>query len=106
MKVLWLHHRIAASVVINALLIISVDGFKRIRNYHAQYHAIKAGLVAEVCACAKKRVEERLGDMEHRDTAKRNREIRHNRAKNRRANHKNFHMFRNTTIAEFKSTIT
>ena len=44
--------------------------------------------------------------MEHRNTAKKTREIRHNHAKIRRANHKKFRMFRNTTISEFKSTIT
>ena len=33
-KVLWLHHRISASVIINALLIISVDGFNRMTNYN------------------------------------------------------------------------
>ena len=33
-KLLWLHHRISASVNINALLIVSDDGFKRITNYH------------------------------------------------------------------------
>ena len=34
MKVLWLHPRISASIIINAFLIISVDGFNHITNYH------------------------------------------------------------------------
>ena len=29
-------------------------------GYWAQYHTIKAGLVAEVYACAKRKIEERL----------------------------------------------
>ena len=58
---------ISASVIINALQIVSVDGFKRITNYNGNIvwktflkpqlgtisHTIKAGLVAEVYACPK-----------------------------------------------------
>ena len=72
MKVLWLSYRISAFVIINALLIFSIDRFNRITNYHgnivwhwkckpflhrnwARYHTIKAGLVAVVYACAKKK---------------------------------------------------
>ena len=69
-------------------------------------HTIKAGLLAEVYACAKKTLKSGKGYTEHHNTAKRNREIRHNHAKNPRANHKNFGMFRNTTISEFKATFT
>ena len=54
----------------------------------------------------KKTLKSGQGYTEHRNTAKRNREIRHNNTKNPRANHKNFGMFRNTTISEFKATIT
>ena len=53
----------------------------------------------------KKRLKSGLAYTEHRNTAKKNREIRHNHAENRRANNKKFRMFRNTTISEFKTTI-
>ena len=129
MKVPWLHHKISASVNINALLIIFLDGFNRITNYpgtnyqgilfgtksvkplktatgHSITDTIKAGLVGEVYACGKKGLKSGQGYTEHRKTAKENRIIRHNHAKNRPANHQKFCMFRNTTISQFKTTVT
>ena len=54
----------------------------------------------------KKGLKSGLGYMEHRNTAKRNREIRHNHAKIAEPITKKFRMFRNTTILELKITIT
>ena len=76
-KVLWLQHRISASVIINAFLIAFVDGFSKGLQLHnrllweyclalkwkpfyylnwARYHTIEAGLVLEVYANAKKKI--------------------------------------------------
>ena len=43
MKVLWLSYRISASVIINALLVFSVDRFNRVTNYHGNivWYALK-----------------------------------------------------------------
>ena len=73
---------------------------------HSITETIKVGLVAEVYACGKKGLKSGLGYTEHRKTAKENRIVRHNHTKNRPANHQKFCMFRNTTISEFKTTIT
>ena len=70
------------------------------------HYKISTGLVAEVYACTKKKIKERLGYIEHPNTAKENGRIRQNHAKNRLANHKKFRMFGNTTIVELKTTIT
>ena len=125
MKVLWLSYRISASVIINALLVFSVDRFNRITNYHGNivWYALKVWTFltpqlvtvshyqSRSCSSSirmrkKKRLKSGLGFTEHCKTAKKNRTIRHIHAKNSRANHRKFRMFRNTTISEFKTTVT
>ena len=74
------------------------------RNW-AQYHTIKAGLVAKVYACQKIRLKSGQGNTEHRNTAKIDK-FDKTMLKIAELIKKRLSMFGNTTILELKTTNT